>query len=167
MSTDRRAACALSISLALYRVVPYYRSATVSWRKKGPTPRIKTHFRGSKPLQILTKLRQMIVYTIVTCTFKRKSSAARFALKLTAETQGSSAKVHNGQTGGPIRAGGTPTESSAFIPLAEVWDDSFQMRGVRLLRNSLTLCLQPQRKNRTTCGRWSSLQRSGVFCWYF
>ena len=45
-------------------------------------------------------------------------------------------KAYNGQTAGPIRTGGTPTESSAFIPLAEVWDDSFQMRGVRLLRNS-------------------------------
>ena len=29
----------------------------------------------------------LLVYTIVACTFKRKSSAARFALNLTAETQ--------------------------------------------------------------------------------
>ena len=52
---------------------------------KKPTPLIERHFRGSKPLQIFTKLRPIIVYTIVACVFKRKSSAARFALYLTTE----------------------------------------------------------------------------------
>ena len=37
---------------------------------------------------------------------------------------------------GAIRTGGTPAERSAFIPFAEVWDDSFQARGVRRLQNS-------------------------------
>ena len=51
---------------------------------------IERHFRGSKPLQIFTKLRPIIVYiyTIVACAFKWKSSAARSAFNLTAETQG-------------------------------------------------------------------------------
>ena len=46
---------------------------------------IERHFRGSKPLQIFTKLRPIIVYiyiyiyTIVACAFKWKSSAARSA----------------------------------------------------------------------------------------
>ena len=70
------------------------------------------------------------------CALKRKSSTAHFAVKLTAETQVSSAKNHHGQTAGAIRTGGTPAERSAFIPFAEVWDDSFQARGVRRLRNS-------------------------------
>ena len=34
-----------------------------------------------------------LVYTIVACAFKRKSSVARFALNITAETQASSARV--------------------------------------------------------------------------
>ena len=29
--------------------------------KNGPTPRIESHFLGSKPLQIITKLRPMVV----------------------------------------------------------------------------------------------------------
>ena len=65
---------------------PYYRSGTVIWQKKRPTPRIERHFRGSKPLQIFTKLRPIIV---VACAFKRKSSAARFASNVTVKTQAS------------------------------------------------------------------------------
>ena len=56
---------------------------------------IERHFRGSKPLQIFTKLRPIIVYiyTIVACAFNWKSSAARSAFNLTAETQGLSGRV--------------------------------------------------------------------------
>ena len=61
---------------------------------------------------------------------------ARFALNLTAETQASSAKVHSIGTTEQIRTGGTPPQTSPFISLAYVSDDSFQVKGVRLLRNS-------------------------------
>ena len=70
---------------------------------------IERHFRGSKPLQIFTKLRPIIVYiyiyiyTIVACAFKWKSSAARSAFNLTAETQGLSSKVHSIGTTEPMR----------------------------------------------------------------
>ena len=116
-STDRYSVCR-----ALYRVVPYYRSGTVIWQKKGRLRAfIERHFGGSKPLQIFTKLRPIIVYniyTIVGWAFKRKSSAARSALNLTAETQASSAKVHSIGTTEPIRPGGTPAQTSPFISLA-------------------------------------------------
>ena len=76
------------------------------------------HFRGSKPLQIFTKLRPIIVYTIVACAFKWKSSAARAAFNLTAETQGLSSKVHSIGTTEPMRPGGTSAQTSRFISIA-------------------------------------------------
>ena len=80
---------------------------------------IERHFRGSKPLQIFTKLRPIIVYiyiyTIVACAFKWKSSAARSAFDLTAETQGLSSKVHSIGTTEPMRPGGTSAQTSRFI----------------------------------------------------
>ena len=96
---------------------------------------IERHFRGSKPLQIFTKLRPIIVYiyTIVACAFKWKSSAARSAFNLTAETQGLSSKVHSIGTTEPMRPGGTSAQTSRFISIAYVSDDSFQVKFVRLL----------------------------------
>ena len=79
---------------------------------------IERHFRGSKPLQIFTKLRPIIVYTIVACAFKWKSSAARSAFNLTAETQGLSSKVHSIGTTEPMRPGGTSAQTSRFISIA-------------------------------------------------
>ena len=79
---------------------------------------IERHFRGSKPLQIFTKLRPIIVYTIVACAFKWKSSAARSAFNLTAETQGLSSKVHIIGTTEPMRPGGTSAQTSRFISIA-------------------------------------------------
>ena len=81
---------------------------------------IERHFRGSKPLQIFTKLRPTIVYiyTIVACAFKWKSSAARSAFNLTAETQGLSSKVHSIGTTEPMRPGGTSAQTSRFISIA-------------------------------------------------
>ena len=79
---------------------------------------IERHFRGSKPLQIFTKLRPIIVGTIVACAFKRKSSAARSAFNLTAETQGLSSKVHSIGTAEPMRPGGTSAQTSPFISIA-------------------------------------------------
>ena len=77
------------------------------------------HFRGSKPLQIFTKLRPIIVYIyIVACAFKWKSSAARSAFNLTAETQGLSSKVHIIGTTEPMRPGGTSAQMSRFISIA-------------------------------------------------
>ena len=58
------------------------------------------------------------IYTIVACAFKRKSSAARFALNLTAKTQASSTKVQSIGTTEPIRTGGSPAQTSPFISLA-------------------------------------------------
>ena len=84
---------------------------------------IERHFRGSKPLQI-TQLRPIIVYiyiyiyTIVACAFKWKSSAARSAFNLTAETQGLSSKVHSIGTTEPMRPGGTSAQMSRFISIA-------------------------------------------------
>ena len=79
---------------------------------------IERHFRGSKPLQIFTKLRPIIVYnyiyTIVACAFKWKSSAARSAFNLTAETP----KVHIIGTTEPMRPGGTSAQTSRFISIA-------------------------------------------------
>ena len=60
----------------------------------------------------------LLVFTIVACAFKRKSSAARSAFNLTAETQGLSAKVHSIGTTEPMRPGGTPAQTSTFISLA-------------------------------------------------
>ena len=79
---------------------------------------IERHFRGSKPLQIFTQLRPIIVYiyTIVACAFQWKSSAARSAFNLTAETQGS--KVHSIGTTEPMRPGGTSAQTSRFISIA-------------------------------------------------
>ena len=85
---------------------------------------IERHFRGSKPLQIFTKLRPIIVYiyiyiyTVVACAFKWKSSAARSAFNLTAETQGLSSKVHSIGTTEPMRPGGTSAQTSRFISIA-------------------------------------------------
>ena len=83
---------------------------------------IERHFRGSKPLQIFTKLLPIIVYiyiyTIVECAFKWKSSAARSAFNLTAETQGLSSKVHSIGTTEPMRPGGTSAQTSRFISIA-------------------------------------------------
>ena len=85
---------------------------------------IERHFRGSKPLQIFTKLRPIIVYiyiyiyTIVACAFNWKSSAARSAFNLTAETQGISSKVHSIGTTEPMRLGGTSAQTSRFISIA-------------------------------------------------
>ena len=85
---------------------------------------IEQHFRGSKPLQIFTKLCPIIVYiyiyiyTIVACAFKWKSSAARSAFNLTAETQGLSSKVHSIGTTEPMRPGGTSAQTSRFISIA-------------------------------------------------
>ena len=82
---------------------------------------IERHFRGSKPLQIFTKLRPKIVYiyiyiyTIVACAFKWKSSAARSAFNLTAETQGLSSKVHSIGTTEPMRPGCKSAQTSRFI----------------------------------------------------
>ena len=94
-----------------------------SFGKKGRLSAfIERHFRGSKPLQIFTKLRPIIVYiyiyTIVACAFKWKSSAARSAFNLTAETQGLSSKVHSIGTTEPMRPGGTSAQTSRFISLA-------------------------------------------------
>ena len=112
-----------------------------SFGKKGQLRAfIEQHFRGSKPLQIFTKLRPIIVYiyigTTVACAFKWKSSAARSAFNLTAETQGLSSKVHSIGTTEPMRPGGTSAQTSRFISIAQVSDDSFQVKFVRLLRNS-------------------------------
>ena len=81
---------------------------------------IERHFRGSKPLQIFTKLRPIIVYiyTIVACACKWKSSAARSAFNLTAETQGLSSKVHSIGTTEPMRPEGTSAQTSRFISIA-------------------------------------------------
>ena len=79
---------------------------------------IVRHFPGSKSLQIFTKLRPIIVYTIVACAFKWKSSAARSAFNLTAETQGLSSKVHSIGTTEPMRPGGTSAQTSRFISIA-------------------------------------------------
>ena len=86
-------------------------------KKDGLRAFIERHFRGSEPLQIFIKLRPIIVYiyTIVACAFKRKSSAARSALNVTAETQASSVKVHIIGTTEPIRPGGTPVQTSPFV----------------------------------------------------
>ena len=67
---------------------------------------------------------------------KWKSSAARSAFNLTAETQGLSSKVHSIGTTEPMRPGGTSAQTSRFISIAQVSDDSFQVKFVRLLRNS-------------------------------
>ena len=83
---------------------------------------IERHFRGSKPLQIFTKLRPIIIYiyiyTIVACACKWKSSAARSAFNLTAETQGLSSKVHSIGTTEPMRPGDTSAQTSRFISIA-------------------------------------------------
>ena len=55
------------------------------------------------------------IYTIVACAFKWKSSAARSAFNLTAETQGLSSKVHSIGTTEPMRPGGTSAQTSRFI----------------------------------------------------
>ena len=87
----------------------------LSFGKKGRLRAfIERHFRGSKPLQIFTKLRPIIV----ACAFKWKSSAARSAFNLTAETQGLSSKVHSIGTTEPMRPGGTSAQTSRFISIA-------------------------------------------------
>ena len=58
------------------------------------------------------------IYTIVACAFKWKSSAARSAFNLTAETQGLSSKVHSIGTTEPIRPGGTSAQTSRFISIS-------------------------------------------------
>ena len=58
------------------------------------------------------------IYTIVACAFKWKSSAARSAFNLTAETQGLSSKVHIIGTPEPMRPGGTSAQTSSFISIA-------------------------------------------------
>ena len=58
------------------------------------------------------------IYTMVACAFKRKSSAARSAFNLTAETQGLSSKVHSIGTTEPMRPGGTSAQTSPFISIA-------------------------------------------------
>ena len=65
-------------------------------------------------------LRPIIVYiyTIVACAFKWKSSGARSAFNLTAETQGLSSKVHIIGTTEPMRPGGTSAQTSRFISIA-------------------------------------------------
>ena len=69
-----------------------------------------------KPLQIFTKLRPIID----ACAFKRKSSAARSAFNLTAETQGLSSKVHSIGATEPMRPGGTSAQTSPFISTRRV-----------------------------------------------
>ena len=75
---------------------------------------------SGKKGQIFTQLRPIIVYiyTIVACAFKWKSSAARSAFNLTAETQGLSSKVHSIGTTEPMRPGGTSMQKSRFISIA-------------------------------------------------
>ena len=58
------------------------------------------------------------LYTIVACAFKWKSSAARSAFNLTAETQGLSSNVHSIGTTEPMRPGGTSAQTSRFISIA-------------------------------------------------
>ena len=76
----------------------------------------------SAALQIFTQLRPIIVYiytyTIVACAFKWKSSVARSAFNLTAETQGLSSKVHIIGTTELMRPGGTSAQTSRFISIA-------------------------------------------------
>ena len=101
----------------LYAIV-YVRvaSPTVIWQQKDRLHAfIEPHFRGSKPLQIFTKLRPIIVYiyTTVAC-----ASAARSAFNLTAETQRLSWKVHSIGTTEPMRLGGTSAQTSPFISIA-------------------------------------------------
>ena len=60
----------------------------------------------------------LLVYTIVTCAFKWKSSAARSAFNLTAETQGLSSKVYSIGTTEPMKPGGTSAQTSRFISIA-------------------------------------------------
>ena len=53
----------------------------------------------------------------IPCAFKRKSSAARSAFNVTAETQGLSSKVHSIGTTEPMRPGGTSAQTSPFISI--------------------------------------------------
>ena len=61
-------------------------------------------------------------------------------MTVTAETQGLSSKVqsqvHSIGTTEPMRPGGTSAQTSRFLSIAKVSDDSFPVKFVRLLRNS-------------------------------
>ena len=90
--------------------------------KKADSAHSSNGISAALNLQIFTKLHPIIVYiyiyTIVACAFKWKSSAARSAFNLTAETQGLSSKVHSIGTTEPMRPGGTSAQTSRFISIA-------------------------------------------------
>ena len=62
-----------------YRAVPYYCSGTVIWQKKDRFRALNGFSAARNLYRYLLNSVLIIVYTIVACAFKRKSSAARFA----------------------------------------------------------------------------------------